>query len=295
MIEQEAAKEQAEQHDKNTDKIGDTLVLDNDTDAQAYCSSCKVEENDKQHKLPEFSSSRQKTSHGIHNDSHNDRRNESKRDDVEDNLGCVVSQGRVVSFGALSDEQETFRSEHSQRGEGTESEQGKQEEEETKTVLETLEVISQAIEEESEEDSEQDGNGVVGQHQQRVAVEVAPCALGQNNELAEDASLAVALDSRLSRASVSRTISLTIRMSCFRDGIVDIILESSSDIRLGKSLDKIVEICTCDFFGVGRETVRIVVRLVHSSHFEPLLSVVEAVFQRRSVGADGAGSCRRVS
>ena len=138
MIEQEATEEQAEQHDKDTDQVCDTLVLDDNADAQAYCSSCKVEENDEQHEFPEFSSSGQKTSHWIHDDGHDDRRNESKRNDIEDDLRCVVSQGRVVSLGTLSDEQETFRSKHSQRGEGAESEQGEQEEEEAKTVLEAL-------------------------------------------------------------------------------------------------------------------------------------------------------------
>lgn len=266
VIEQKAAKEQAEQHDKHTDKVCDTLVLDDNANTQAYCSSCKVEENDEQHEFPEFSSSGQKTSHWIHDDGHDDRRNESKRNDIEDDLGRVVSQGRVVSLGTLSDEQETFGSEHSQRRESAESEQGKQEEEEAKAVLEALEVISQAVEKESKEDSEQNGNGVMGQHQQRIAVEIAPCTLGQDNELAKNASFAVALDSRLSRAAVSRTISLTIRLGCFRDGIMNVVLESSSNVRLGESLDEVVEICACGLFSVGRQTVRIVVRLAHSFH-----------------------------
>lgn len=45
VIEQEAAKKQAEQHDKNTNQVCDTLVLDDDANAQAYCSRSKVEEN----------------------------------------------------------------------------------------------------------------------------------------------------------------------------------------------------------------------------------------------------------
>jgi hypothetical protein len=64
---------------------------------------------------------------------------------------------------------------------------------------------------------------------------------------------------------------------------MDVISERSGNVGFNKGLDEIVEVCGGVAVGSGREVVGIVLWLGNSSHFEPLLSVFETIFQRRRI------------
>ena len=183
MVEQEAAEEQGEEHDEHAEQIGDALVADDDTEEQADHRRCQVEEHEEQHELAELGSGRHQTCHRVYDAAHDGRWDDSQGNDVEDDLGQVVGERGVVSLCPLTDEEQALRREGGERSQSGEAEEGEQEKEEAETVLEAFEVIGQAIEEEAKEDSEQDGNGVMRQHQLWVAVEVAPGATRQDEEL----------------------------------------------------------------------------------------------------------------
>ena len=105
VVEQEAAKEQGEEHDEHAEQVGHALVADDDSQEEADHRGCQVEENEEEHELAEFGSGRHKACHRIHDAAHDGRREDAQGNDVENNLGQVVRKRCVISLGTLANEE----------------------------------------------------------------------------------------------------------------------------------------------------------------------------------------------
>lgn len=192
MVEQETRKEQAEEHHETANEVGHTAIAEHDANEQADGGRGKVEEHQHQHESKELGPGWDQPGHGVDNDAHDDGRDQSERDNIEHHLGSEVCDRMVVTIGTFAHEQEPFRGEDRETRQGTKAEQRQDEEEQAQTVLETLDVIGQSIEEVPGQDSQKDGDSVVGEHQHRIAIEVAPGALRENDELTGEADAGIA-------------------------------------------------------------------------------------------------------
>ena len=177
MVQQETGEQQAEEHDQATNQVGDATITEHNTDKQADVGSRKVEQNQNQHKSKEFRPCGDQPGHGVDNDAHDNRREEPQGHNVENDLGREVSDWMVVAICSFPNKQEPFSGEHRETCQSAESEQSKNEEEETKTVLETLDIVGQPVEEEPRKHSQEDRDCIVGKHQHRITIEIAPRAL----------------------------------------------------------------------------------------------------------------------
>lgn len=115
VVEQEAAKEQGEEHDEHAEQVGHALVADDDSEEQADHRRCQVEEHEEEHEFAELGSGGYQTSHGVHDAAHDGRREDAQGNDVEDNFGQIVRKRGVVSLCALADEEQTLRREGGKR------------------------------------------------------------------------------------------------------------------------------------------------------------------------------------
>lgn len=183
VVQQETGKQQTEKHDQTANEVGHSTVAEHNANEQADVSGGKIEQDQHQHEFEEFRPRGDQSSHRIHNDTHDDGRDQSKWNNIKHHLGRKVGDRVVVAIGALTNEQKSLSGEHRETSKSAEPKQGQDEEEQTKAVLEALDVVGQTIEEIPRKNSQEDRNGIMGEHQHRVPVEIAPCALGQNDKL----------------------------------------------------------------------------------------------------------------
>ena len=108
QIEQKTSEEQTEQHDKATDQVCHSTVFERDPDRQAYRRGSKIEEHKNQDEFEEYRPFWQKTRHWINDDAHNNGWKKPKWYDVKQDFCREISDGRVITIGALANEQEAL-------------------------------------------------------------------------------------------------------------------------------------------------------------------------------------------
>lgn len=146
MIQQETSEKQAEKHDQTADEVGNSTIPENNANEETDVGGGKIEKDQDQQEVEELGPRRNQPCHGVDNDAHDDRRDQPQRNDVKYNLGRKVCDRMIVTVGPLTHEQKPLRGEHIETGQSAEPKQGQDEEEEAKTILEALDVISEAIE-----------------------------------------------------------------------------------------------------------------------------------------------------
>jgi hypothetical protein len=192
VIQQKTSKEQAEKHDKTANQICHATIPEDNSDKQADASSGEVKQDQNQQEAEELGPCRDQSSHRVDNNTHDDGWDEPERHDIKYNLCGKVCDRMVVAVGSLADEQQSLSGEDRQTRESAEAEQGQDKEEKTQSILEALDIIRQPIEEISGKNGQQNGNSIVCEHQHRVTVEVAPCALRQDEELPSQTDSSIA-------------------------------------------------------------------------------------------------------
>lgn len=122
MVEQEAGEEQAEEHGKAADEVGDAWVSEDDADEQAHGGGGEVEEDEEEHEVEELRPGGDEARHGVDDDAEDDGGDEAQRDNVKDDLGGEVGDGVVVALCALPDEEQALGGEDGQACECAEAE-----------------------------------------------------------------------------------------------------------------------------------------------------------------------------
>ena len=228
VVEKQTGEQQTEQHHQASDQIGHSDIAEHDADKQADVGGREVKQDQHQDEPEELAPGRNQAGHRVHDHAHDDGREQSQGHDIKHHLGGKVGDGMVVSVGPLANEQQSLGREDGQAGERTESKQGQDEEEKAQSVLEALDVVRQSVEEISTQDSEQDGNGVVCQHQHRVPVQVAPGPLRENGKLAEQPNPCIA--SGISSNNIRTSHEVGIRGSSRTstvDGMGDLVVDGA--------------------------------------------------------------------
>lgn len=147
MVQQKTREEQTEEHHQATDQVGNSSIPEHNADEQTDIGGRQVEQYQDQLESEELGPCRDQSGHGVDNDTHDDGWEEAQRHNIKHDLGRKVCDGVVVSVGTLTNKQKSFCRKDRETGQGTEAKQGQDEEEQTQTVLETLDVVGQAVEE----------------------------------------------------------------------------------------------------------------------------------------------------
>lgn len=122
------------------------MVPENDANEQTDIRGCEIEQHKHQDEPRKLAPRRNQPSHRIHDQSHDDGRKQSQGNDIKHHLGGEVGDGMVVSIGSLANKQKSLCREHRQTGESAEPKQSKDKEKETQSVLETLDIVGQSVE-----------------------------------------------------------------------------------------------------------------------------------------------------
>jgi len=170
MVQKQASKQQAEKHDQAPYQIGNASIPEDYTDEETDTGCCQIEKNKDKDEFKKLRPCGNQPGHWIYDDTHDDRRDESQRHYIEKDLGGEVGHRVVVAIGALTHKQQTLRGEHSETGQSTESKEGQDKEEQAQAVLETLDIIRQAVEEVSAQYCKKNRNRIVRQHEHGIPV-----------------------------------------------------------------------------------------------------------------------------
>lgn len=201
----------------------------------------------------------------------------------------------IVTIGTFTHKQESLRGEDREARQGAKAEQRQDEEEQAQTVLETLDVIGQSVEEIPRQDSQKDGNGIVGEHQHRIAIKVAPSSLRKNDELTAEADACIA--HRLCCGGAIHEVRVTGAIGSLRrlNSGNNFFLHRPTDVRVGIAGDEDIKVSLAR--GRGRQVVRVIENLRRNvaclaRQTEPLLVALGRI--QSSILLIGLGSSRRL-
>ena len=240
VIEQQACKQQAEQHHQAPNEIRHSLIPTDNADKQTDRRRREIEQHQHKDELEELRPGRYEPSHRVDDTAQNYRRNEPQRHDVEEDFGGEVGDGVIISVGTFTEEKKTLRSEDGERSEGGEPEQSEDEEEQPQPILEPLDVVGEAVEEKAREDSEKDGDGVMSEHQHRIAVQIPPGAKGEDGELGEEARTGIRL--HVAARADGRSRGVAVR-SAVRSGVIG--FPCTGDGGLNRGRDRLSHLRRC--------------------------------------------------
>lgn len=90
-------KDVLEEHNQSTDERGDTRAGERDREQEDDTGGRQVEEDEGEHELPEDRNLRDETNPAVDDATKDKRRHDAEGQDVEQDLGGEVREGRIVA------------------------------------------------------------------------------------------------------------------------------------------------------------------------------------------------------
>lgn len=191
---------------------------------------------------------RHQASHRVDDGPHENRGNDSQGNNVEQHLGGEVGGGSIVAVGSFACEEKTLAGEYVQTRQSAKAKERQKEEEQSESVLESRNIIGQAVEQVSREDCKDNGNRVVSEHEHWVSVQVLPCSSRDDDELAQISNSSVSL-SNSAGINVWPVGSISVRVGSVRsigfpNCLLNVFSNGGRDVRLAEGACNDVKVCS---------------------------------------------------